>query len=177
LRKKKNKKKEKIKKTNYQERVEETDNKIFGFFRYFNEQQGIEQNNQQETEKVEEKKKKKFSCVQLRKEYTKIITKAEGKKYLAFSLSSDSFSPSTSSSSISSTFETKNVETKKNKENNPKSNLKKHKKTKKICERCKQSGFDFKRCSKCRIVYYCSAECQLGDWKVHRTKCQASKPI
>ena len=28
-----------------------------------------------------------------------------------------------------------------------------------------------KRCSKCKTAYYCSAECQLKDWGVHKTSC------
>lgn len=31
----------------------------------------------------------------------------------------------------------------------------------------------FKRCAKCQVVRYCSPECQLADWKMHRKGCKA----
>ncbi len=50
--------------------------------------------------------------------------------------------------------------------------------------RCPKSGFLYppccvcgtlksktKRCSKCRVVYYCSKTCQKKDWKTHKTEC------
>eukprot|EP01084_Bolivina_argentea_P215065 365091_1 len=34
-----------------------------------------------------------------------------------------------------------------------------------ICNWCEEKGFDFKKCSKCKIVFYCSKKCQKLDWK------------
>eukprot|EP01104_Vermistella_antarctica_P018771 TRINITY_DN7083_c0_g2_i1.p1 TRINITY_DN7083_c0_g2~~TRINITY_DN7083_c0_g2_i1.p1 ORF type:complete len:179 (+),score=23.59 TRINITY_DN7083_c0_g2_i1:294-830(+) len=30
----------------------------------------------------------------------------------------------------------------------------------------------FKRCSRCRVTYYCSRECQLKHWSVHKKTCK-----
>ena len=50
------------------------------------------------------------------------------------------------------------------------------------CQKCsKQSSFGFhdkrfgqemKRCSRCKSVRYCSAECQKADWKNHKKECR-----
>jgi hypothetical protein len=37
------------------------------------------------------------------------------------------------------------------------------------CGRCGKEAF--KRCSKCKEVWYCSRECQVGDWGVHKVRC------
>ena len=29
-------------------------------------------------------------------------------------------------------------------------------------------------CSVCRVVYYCSRECQCKDWKAHKPECLSS---
>lgn len=40
------------------------------------------------------------------------------------------------------------------------------------CARCGiQSGKALKHCSKCKIVFYCNAECQRADWKNHKMAC------
>ena len=39
------------------------------------------------------------------------------------------------------------------------------------CEHCGNFG-ELKRCSRCKIVYYCSVECQRTHWKSHRSNCQ-----
>jgi hypothetical protein len=33
-------------------------------------------------------------------------------------------------------------------------------------------GGDFKQCSRCKGVKYCSKECQAGDWKAHKRVCK-----
>lgn len=43
-----------------------------------------------------------------------------------------------------------------------------------ICTKCKKtedSELDYKRCSRCKKVYYCSIECQKKDWKEHKPNC------
>ena len=37
------------------------------------------------------------------------------------------------------------------------------------CSVCSKAGT--KRCSKCKIQYYCSRECQMKDWKTHKRIC------
>ena len=37
------------------------------------------------------------------------------------------------------------------------------------CKKCTKQAF--KRCSKCRSVWYCSKECQVGDWPEHKVSC------
>ena len=42
------------------------------------------------------------------------------------------------------------------------------------CERCNQlppDGESMKRCSRCKIAWYCSQNCQSTDWKDHKTRC------
>jgi len=46
----------------------------------------------------------------------------------------------------------------------------------KICNFCKRKerlddGEKFKKCMKCRKVYYCGEECQIKDWKKHKKTC------
>ena len=41
------------------------------------------------------------------------------------------------------------------------------------CARCGiQSSDTLKRCSKCKMAYYCTAECQREDWKKHKIACK-----
>ena len=40
----------------------------------------------------------------------------------------------------------------------------------KICSRCTKAGS--KRCVKCRVVYYCSKECQIANWSSHKSRCK-----
>ena len=38
-------------------------------------------------------------------------------------------------------------------------------------------GQSFKQCSKCRAMFYCSAECQAAHWKrAHKSECGRAKP-
>lgn len=36
---------------------------------------------------------------------------------------------------------------------------------------CKTRGFNFKQCSRCKKVKYCSKKCQTMDWKSHKSNC------
>ncbi|CAA7263518.1 unnamed protein product [Cyclocybe aegerita] len=44
------------------------------------------------------------------------------------------------------------------------------------CTNCSKidgsGGCELKRCEKCKIVYYCSRDCQKEHWEVHKTQCQ-----
>jgi len=42
----------------------------------------------------------------------------------------------------------------------------------KICQVCyKYTKFEMKKCSRCKEVWYCSAECQKKDWTTHKNHC------
>jgi hypothetical protein len=41
----------------------------------------------------------------------------------------------------------------------------------KVCAACKKQGENFKLCSRCLLVSYCSVDCQKSDWKVHKPNC------
>ena len=47
------------------------------------------------------------------------------------------------------------------------------------CGQCKKSEDDddelFRKCSRCKLVYYCSRNCQVAHWKTHKTTC--TKPV
>ena len=40
-----------------------------------------------------------------------------------------------------------------------------------MCKKCKKKGRDFKKCGRCRSVYYCSRECQRADHEDHKKEC------
>ncbi|KAJ8921030.1 hypothetical protein NQ315_015826 [Exocentrus adspersus] len=42
-----------------------------------------------------------------------------------------------------------------------------------LCHVCKERTPDLKRCSRCRVVAYCSKEHQKADWKYHKELCKA----
>jgi hypothetical protein len=33
------------------------------------------------------------------------------------------------------------------------------------------------RCSKCKLVWYCSPECQKKNWRIHKIACNYSERI
>ena len=39
------------------------------------------------------------------------------------------------------------------------------------CAKCNRADKKMKLCSKCRMMTYCSAECQKADWKKHKPNC------
>lgn len=39
-----------------------------------------------------------------------------------------------------------------------------------LCSRCHEMGT--RKCGKCRVVYYCSKECQAADWENHKEFCK-----
>ncbi|XP_048738253.1 uncharacterized protein LOC125652855 isoform X2 [Ostrea edulis] len=39
------------------------------------------------------------------------------------------------------------------------------------CRTCNKRKKTMKRCTRCRLVYYCSRECQTTDWPIHKTVC------
>lgn len=42
------------------------------------------------------------------------------------------------------------------------------------CEHCSKCGPRFKKCGRCKLVYYCGVECQTAAWKDHKTECAAA---
>jgi hypothetical protein len=43
--------------------------------------------------------------------------------------------------------------------------------TERTCAHCGQTGYNFKRCSQCKNVFYCSSKCQCADWPKHKSIC------
>lgn len=44
-----------------------------------------------------------------------------------------------------------------------------------MCTYCKKRMDKMKRCSACKVIGYCSVECQRGDWPEHKTMCDSFK--
>jgi len=44
-----------------------------------------------------------------------------------------------------------------------------------LCEKCGKSATTTKRCGGCKLVRYCSQECQLQDWRAHKVDCKRAK--
>ncbi|KAF8149434.1 hypothetical protein B0H34DRAFT_733732 [Crassisporium funariophilum] len=42
------------------------------------------------------------------------------------------------------------------------------------CAQCKTQKDVHKRCARCKAIYYCSKECQIANWKVHKSRCLSS---
>ncbi|KAK6246155.1 hypothetical protein SCA6_009245 [Theobroma cacao] len=42
-----------------------------------------------------------------------------------------------------------------------------------LCQRCFKSGDALLKCASCNIAWYCGAECQRLDWKLHKLECRA----
>ena len=42
-----------------------------------------------------------------------------------------------------------------------------------MCHGCdiQKTSSEFKKCSNCKMAYYCSSECQKKDWKEHKPQC------
>ena len=40
------------------------------------------------------------------------------------------------------------------------------------CARYEEPGVRFRKCSRCQFVSYCSKECQISDWKRHKSQCK-----
>ena len=48
----------------------------------------------------------------------------------------------------------------------------------KCCANCyKKHTEEFKKCGKCKSVYYCSQICQKEDWKKHKQICSQVRPL
>ena len=47
-----------------------------------------------------------------------------------------------------------------------------------VCECCKHNGLEkIKKCGNCKLVYYCSVNCQKNDWLEHKKVCYSNKPL
>jgi hypothetical protein len=48
----------------------------------------------------------------------------------------------------------------------------------KQCDSCGTAGTAFKKCSRCKMVKYCSETCQRAHWPVHKSRCgKACLPV
>lgn len=43
------------------------------------------------------------------------------------------------------------------------------------CDHCNKDNTDATLCGGCKLVYYCSKECQIADWKYHKPACMVMK--
>lgn len=52
-------------------------------------------------------------------------------------------------------------------------NKEEYKEHKSRCAKCHKVGVDTLRCGKCRVANYCSRDCQVAHWKMHKAQCNA----
>lgn len=45
-----------------------------------------------------------------------------------------------------------------------------------VCDSCRQSKGQLRKCSVCHSAQYCSVECQKADWKEHKLVCKRVTP-
>ena len=45
------------------------------------------------------------------------------------------------------------------------------------CCSCSKDGGQFPRCSRCKYVRYCSKNCQVEDWPLHKQLCRAIQTL
>lgn len=43
------------------------------------------------------------------------------------------------------------------------------------CQYCFKTDEKLSKCSRCKVVHYCSKECQKQDWKIHKVYCNSCK--
>jgi hypothetical protein len=44
------------------------------------------------------------------------------------------------------------------------------------CNKYDDTSEQFKQCSRCKVAYYCSRECQKDHWKIHKKDCRTAPP-
>ena len=44
-----------------------------------------------------------------------------------------------------------------------------------ICQTCSKAGTALLKCATCKVVYYCSKECQQLHWSAHKRHCKEVK--
>jgi len=45
-----------------------------------------------------------------------------------------------------------------------------------LCSSCSSPGTNnLRRCTRCRVVWYCDSQCQNNDWQTHKKECEALK--
>ncbi|KAH9844021.1 uncharacterized protein C8Q71DRAFT_25127 [Rhodofomes roseus] len=45
------------------------------------------------------------------------------------------------------------------------------------CSRREEQVCEFKRCHACKLAWYCSTECQKGDWRAHKPDCKQHQEV
>ena len=43
------------------------------------------------------------------------------------------------------------------------------------CGKYEKDTEEYKKCSRCKKTFYCSKECQVADWKIHKHSCNKKK--
>lgn len=47
-----------------------------------------------------------------------------------------------------------------------------------VCAVCSATGYDkLKKCGRCQVPYYCSAECQKRHWNTHKPECSTDESL